>query len=62
VRIEVDKANNKVQRLIQHNKNGTEVIIEVDLKTFATNQALADSYFEWNAAAHEDVEVIDLTR
>lgn len=62
VRIEVDQANNKVQRLIQHNKNGTEVIIEVDLKSFSTNQALADSYFEWNAAAHEDVEVIDLTR
>jgi outer membrane lipoprotein-sorting protein len=62
VRIEVDQANNKVQRLIQHNKNGTEVIIEVDLKTFATNQTLADSYFEWNSAAHEDVEVIDLTR
>ncbi len=62
VRIEVDKANNKVQRLIQHNKNGTEVIIEVDLKSFATNQLLNDSYFEWNADAHEEVEVIDLTR
>jgi len=62
IRLEVEKTSGKIQRLIQHNKNGTEVIIELDLKTFVTNQALADTYFEWNAAAHEDVEVIDLTR
>jgi outer membrane lipoprotein-sorting protein len=46
--------------VIQHYKNGTEVAIEVTLLT--PNTALADTFFEWNAAAHVDVAIVDLTR
>ncbi|MFZ9754924.1 MAG: LolA family protein [Bacteroidia bacterium] len=59
VKIEVDKSTNKVQRLIQRFKNGTEVTIEVT--SFVTNQTLSDAFFKWNQAAHSDVDLVDLT-
>jgi len=60
VKLEIDKSTNKIQRVIQHYKNGTEVAIEVTILT--PNTALADTFFEWNVAAHSDVTLVDLTK
>jgi ribosomal protein L21E len=58
--LEIDKLTNKIQRVIQHYKNGTEVAIEVT--SLVPNTALADTFFEWNAATHADVTLVDLTK
>jgi len=58
--LEIDKLTNKIQRVIQHYKNGTEVAIEVTSMT--PNTALADAFFEWNVAVHPDVTLVDLTK
>ena len=60
VKLEIDKLTNKIQRVIQHYKNGTEVAIEVTSMT--PNTALADAFFEWNVAGHPDVTLVDLTK
>jgi outer membrane lipoprotein-sorting protein len=60
VKLEIDKLTNKIQRAIQHYKNGTEVAIEVTSMT--PNTALAETFFEWSAAAHPDVTMVDLTK
>lgn len=60
IKLEVDKATNKIQRMIQHFKNGTEIIYSVGV--FTPNTAMADSFFEWNAASHPGVTMVDLTK
>ena len=60
VKLEIDKTTSKIQRVIQHFKNGAEVIIEI--KTLTPNTALADNFFVWNQAAHTDVVLVDLTK
>jgi outer membrane lipoprotein-sorting protein len=60
VKLEIDKATNKIQRVIQHYKNGTEVAIEVT--SLVPNTPLADTFFEWNASTHSDVAIVDLTK
>lgn len=59
IKLEIDKATNKISRAIQHYKNGTEVTIEI--KSFTPNTAMADSTFEWDSKAHPKVSVVDLT-
>jgi outer membrane lipoprotein carrier protein len=60
IKLEIDKSTNKIQRLIQHFKNGSEVAINVD--TLTPNGAIADSFFEFMAASHPGVIVVDLTK
>jgi outer membrane lipoprotein-sorting protein len=60
LKLEIDKLTNKIQRVIQHYKNGTEVAIEVTSMT--PNTALADTFFDWNTATHADVTLVDLTK
>ena len=60
VKLEIDKLTNKIQRVIQYYKNGTEVAIEVTSMT--PNTALAETFFDWSAAAHPDVTMVDLTK
>ncbi len=60
VKLEIDKLTNKIQRVIQHYKNGTEVAIEVTSMT--PNTVLTETFFEWSAAAHPDVTIVDLTK
>jgi outer membrane lipoprotein-sorting protein len=60
VKLEIDKLTNKIQRVIQHYKNGTEVAIEVTSMT--PNTVLAETFFEWSVAAHPDVTMVDLTK
>ena len=60
VKLEIDKLTNKIQRVIQHYKNGTEVAIEVTSMT--PNTVLAETFFEWSATAHPDVTMVDLTK
>lgn len=60
IKLEIDKATNKIQRMIQHFKNGTEIIYSVG--TFTPNTSIADTFFEWNAAAHPGVTLVDLTK
>lgn len=60
LKIEIDKSTNKIQSLIQHFKNGTEIVMTVNSMT--PNTALADSFFEWDAKAHPGVSEVDLTK
>jgi outer membrane lipoprotein-sorting protein len=60
IKLEIDKSNNKIQRMIQHYKNGTEIIYSIG--QFTPNTALADNFFEWNASAHPGVAEVDLTK
>ena len=60
VKLEVDKTTNKIQRVVQHFKNGTEVAIEI--KSLTPNTALADNFFTWNQAAHPDAILVDLIK
>lgn len=60
IKLEIDKATNKISRAIQHYKNGTEVTIEI--KSFTPNAAMADTTFEWDSKAHPKVSVVDLTK
>ena len=60
IKLEIDKNNSKIQRMIQHYKNGTEIIYSIG--QFTPNTALVDNFFEWNPAAHPGVPVVDLTK
>jgi outer membrane lipoprotein-sorting protein len=60
VKLEVDKASNKIQRVVQHFKNGTQVAIEI--KSLTPNTSMADNFFTWNQAAHSDAVLVDLTK
>jgi len=60
IKLEIDKSTNKIQNLIQHYKNGSEVTMTV--KTLTPNKALADTYFEWDAKSHPGVAEVDLTK
>ena len=60
IKLEIDKSNNKIQRMIQHYKNGTEIIYSIG--QFTPNTSLADNFFEWNPASHPGVAEVDLTK
>ncbi len=60
LKLEIDNANYKICKVIQHYKNGTEVIIEMVKLT--PNTALKDDFFQWTEAGHDGVEVVDLTK
>ncbi|MBS3914879.1 MAG: outer membrane lipoprotein carrier protein LolA [Bacteroidetes bacterium] len=60
LKLEIDKSTNKIQSLIQHFKNGTEITMSVNSMT--PNTALADSFFEWDAKSHPGVSEVDLTK
>lgn len=60
IKLEIDKSTNKIQNLIQHFKNGSEVTMSVNSLT--PNKSLADSFFEWDAKSHPGVSEVDLTK
>jgi len=60
IKLEIDKFTNKIQRMIQHYKNGTEITYTIG--QFATNTILTDYFFEWNSSAHPGVSEVDLTK
>ncbi len=60
VKLEIDKSSKKIQRVIQHFKNGTEIVIEI--QNFIPNVAIEDTFFSWNQSVHKDVALIDLTK
>jgi len=60
IKLEIDKSTNKIQRMTQHYKNGTEIIYSIG--QFTANTTLADNFFDWNAAAHPGVSEVDLTK
>lgn len=60
IKLEIDKSTNKIQRMIQHYKNGTEIIYGIG--QFTANTALPANFFEWNASAHPGVSEVDLTK
>jgi len=60
IKLEIDKSTSKIQRMTQHYKNGTEIIYSIG--QFTANTALADNFFDWNAASHPGVSEVDLTK
>lgn len=60
IKLEIDKSTSKIQRMVQHYKNGTEITYSIG--QFTPNTPLADSFFEWSAASHPGVSEVDLTK
>lgn len=60
LKLEIDNSNYKINKVIQHYKNGTEVSIEMNKLT--PNAALKDEFFQWTEAGHDGVTVVDLTK
>lgn len=60
LKLEIDNSTNKIHRMLQHFKNGTEIAYSIGQLT--PNSAIADNYFEWNAGSHPGVTEIDLTK
>lgn len=60
LKLEIDNSNYKINKVVQHYKNGTEVIIEMVKLT--PNGVIKDDFFQWTEAGHEGVEVVDLTK
>lgn len=60
INLEIDKSTSKIQRMTQRYKNGTEIIYSIG--QFTANTALADNFFDWNAASHPGVSEVDLTK
>ncbi len=60
LKLEIDNSNYKINKVIQHYKNGTEVSIELNKLT--PNVALKDDFFQWIEAGHDGVTVVDLTK
>ncbi len=58
IKIEVEKGTYKLRRVIQHYKNGTDVII--DLGEVQGNKSINDSVFTWDTKGHPGVQVVDL--
>ncbi len=56
----VEQSNSQISQLEQYYKNGTTVTLGIT--KFESNPSLADSEFEWNAAANPDVVLVDLTK
>jgi outer membrane lipoprotein carrier protein len=60
IKLEIDQSTSKIQRMIQHFKNGTEITYSIGV--FSPNVAIAETFFDWNAAAHPGVTTVDLTK
>ena len=60
LKLEIDNSNYKINKVIQHYKNGTEVSIELNKLT--PNAALKDDFFQWTETGHDGVVVVDLTK
>jgi outer membrane lipoprotein-sorting protein len=58
IKIEVEKGTYKLRRVIQHYKNGTDVVI--DLGDVQGNKTINDAIFTWDTKAHPGVQVVDL--
>jgi len=59
LKLEIDNSY-KINKVVQHYKNGTEVTIEMNKLT--PNTAIKDDFFQWVEAGHSDVTVVDLTK
>lgn len=60
LKLEIDRNTSKIQRMVQHFKNGTEISYAIG--TFTPNVGIEDSFFQWNAASHPGVTLVDLTK
>lgn len=60
IKLEIDQATSKIQRMIQHFKNGTEITYTIGV--FTPNVTIAETFFDWNASAHPGVTTVDLTK
>lgn len=58
IRLFVDKKTSLLRRFVQQLKLGES--LSVDILRFATDRPMPDSEFVFDAAAHADVEVVDL--
>lgn len=59
LKLEIDNSY-KINKVIQHYKNGTEVTIEMNKLT--PNANIKDDFFQWSDVGHEGVTVVDLTK
>lgn len=60
LKLEIDRNTSKIQRMVQHFKNGTEISYAIG--TFTPNVGIEDSFFQWNASSHPGVTLVDLTK
>lgn len=58
VKVHIDSKTNELKKVIQHFKNGSEVIVIVN--QLMPNKPLADGFFVWQASEHKGAVLVDL--
>jgi outer membrane lipoprotein-sorting protein len=58
VKVHIDSKTNELKKVIQHFKNGSEVIVTVT--QMMPNKPLADGFFVWQASEHKGAVLVDL--
>ena len=58
VKVHIDSKTNELKKVIQHFKNGSEIIVTVN--QMLPNKPLADDFFVWQASEHKGAVLVDL--
>ncbi len=58
LKVHIDSKTNELKKVIQHFKNGSEVIVIVT--QMLPNKPLADGFFVWQATEHKGAVLVDL--
>jgi len=58
IKVQIDQKTNELRKVIQHLKNGNDVIVTVTQLT--PNKNLSDGYFIWQASEHKGAVLVDL--
>jgi len=58
IKVHIDQKTSELRKVIQHFKNGNEVIVSVT--QFTPNKSLSDTHFTWQASDHKGAVLVDL--
>jgi len=58
IKVQIDHKTSELRKVIQHFKNGTEVVVAVT--QFTPNNTLSDTHFAWQASEHKGAVLVDL--
>jgi outer membrane lipoprotein carrier protein len=58
IKVHIDQKTSELRKVIQHFKNGNEVIVTVT--QFTPNKSLSDNHFRWQASDHKGAVLVDL--
>jgi len=58
INVEINPTNNYIHKVIQHMKNGMDIVIEIN--ELKKNSAVSSNMFKWDSVTHPGVELVDL--